>query len=287
MDMTTQPVMGGLESLERHDITTVVYNHLPSIDGGFLDAVDNVRPDVVLYLGNNDPRLMASNRTFQKMRKLAKTVLLAFDASDATWTPVLESYRNEECFSLTVNIDGNDNWPKGSRDYTALTPTDPRPYRDQTHLGERPVRFGFAGGYSSPSRAEIVNYLRAEAGLVVPKRDEVYGSYRAYARFMASCQFVLNVPFSGSDNAKQVKGRVIEAGMAGCVLLEMTGAATENWFDSALDYARYTSKEHILDLLAELQHFPGAADMLATNLYTQVRKNHAPEVFWAKLFGSL
>ncbi len=34
---------------------------------------------------------------------------------------------------------------------------------------------------------------------------------------------VLNIPFSGTEQAMQVKGRVIEAGLAGSVLLDIKG----------------------------------------------------------------
>lgn len=285
-DMTTEPVVGGLESLELHDVRQYVYDEGPlPVDGSFLDAADIVRPDAIILFGSNDPRFMASASTLQRLRKIAPLCLLAFDGSDASWIPVLrDTWR--DCFDMVVNIDGNDSWPKGPKDYTALTPTDHRPYQEQQPLLDRPVKFGFAGGYSSPSRRNIVEFLVERAGLVIPRRNEQYGSYAAYARFMCSCQIVLNVPMSGNEQM-QVKGRVLETGAAGGVLLEMAGSKSDRWFSRHQHYAEYKDREHALDVIQHLVASPMSMRIMAESLRLAVDTSYSPKVFWNKLFERL
>lgn len=288
-DMLTEPVISGLYSLNKHAIEVCRYDRIGvPVDQGMLDAVDLIRPDIVLYIGQNGGPYLASTDTFERIRKHCPTVFLLFDGVDTTWLNLVSEYRKRDVFTVTVNIDGNDGWEKGPKDFTALTPTDPRFYRDQKPLLERPIKFGFAGGYASPSRAEVVNYLIEHAGLVVPRRNEKYGSYQAYADFMMSCQIVLNVPFTGSDNSTQVKGRVIEAGLAGCVLLEHESSVTKRWFDMGRDYVPYNNQTHASDIANDLLK---AKDMtvkktmtwFSGNLHKSVAE-HSPTIFWNKVF---
>ena len=122
-DMTTEATMEGLASLHRHEIFTYSYdrNGIP-VDHGMLRIAEQIRPNVLLYIGQNNDPFLASESTFLKLKAICPTVLLCFDASDKTWTPILESYRDHDVFSLIVSIDGNDSWPQREIDFTALTP---------------------------------------------------------------------------------------------------------------------------------------------------------------------
>lgn len=281
-DITTEPVILSLTgcNLEIHRYDR---NGLP-VDRAILDRADQVKPDLILYTGQNNAPYMPQVETFLRLRQIAKTVLICHDGSDATWIPVLEEYHARDAFDLVVNIDGNTVWPQRPQDFTALTPIPPESYRNLSGLSDRPVDFAFAGGYSSQSRRDIVEHLLAHAGLVVPRRNEQYGSYAEYARFLRRCRIVLNVPWSGSDNAVQVKGRVLEAGMAGCCLLEHETSAARHWFNAGIDYAVYRDREDAVDVVEGLLAAPDHMQHLADKLHARVTTEHAPAKFWAEVF---
>lgn len=274
-----------ITSLAGHEVEIHRYSRASiPVDRDMLNRADQVRPKLICYIGSNDPALMAQTDTFLRLEKIAPTVMLCHDASDATWTPVLEEYKRCDAFSLVVAIDGNTAWPSRPQDYTALTPVPARHYRDLTAVGVRPVNFGFAGGYSSPSRRAIVEHLAESAGLVIPRRNEQYGSYGDYAHFLKRTKIVLNVPWSGSDNAAQVKGRVLEAGHAGCVLLEHAESAARHWFCAGGDYAIYESKEHAAEVVQRLLADPDEMERLAHALHTRVTHEHSATLFWQRVF---
>ena len=280
--MTTEvPII----SLVGHEVEIHRYTRASMpVDQGMLNVADQIRPKLIVYIGSNDPMLMASTDTFLRLKTIAPTVMLCHDASDRTWTSVLEEYKRVDAFSLVVAIDGNDTWPKRAQDFTALTPVPAQHYHDLQPLGDRPVRLGFAGGYASPSRRNIVEHLVESAGLVVPLRNERYGSYYRYADFMKRCRIVLNVPWSGSDNAVQVKGRVLEAGHAGCVLLEHIDSASQEWFQPGFDYVTYTDKENAVAQVEWLLESPDIMEEIAERFHQRVTTEHSAAVFWDKVF---
>lgn len=287
-DMTTEATIAGLQSLP-HTVTLVRMNDLPRpIDRTMLDVADAVRPELIVQIGDNNPPHLAAISTLQRLKGIAPTVLLSFDGVEQTWRALLEQYRDRAAYSLVCNIDGNHDWPcRPGVDITALTPVDPGFYLAPPPLDERPVAFGFAGGLGSQSRRDIVGPLLERAGLVIPKRNETYGSYRDYAHFLMSCQVVLNLPLCGSDNAMQVKGRVVEAGLAGCVLLEHNAAPTDAWFDMGRDYFTWNTVDDIIAHLAELRGDPALGQRVADRLRHKVLTQHGPTVFWTRIFERL
>lgn len=280
--MTTEPVIEGLTG---HDVEVYHYDrHGVPVDRGMLDAADQAKPDVILYIGQNSGPFRPARDTLAWLRQRALTVLLCFDGSDATWDGLLSDYAEHDTFDLVVNIDGNQNWPSRERDLTLLTPTASRFYDQPRALKDRSITFGFAGGYASESRRAIVEHCKAHAGLVIPPRNETYGTYFRYATFMQSCRVVLNVPLSGSDNAAQVKGRVLEAGWAGCCLLDHEASGAKNWFDPGTDYAVYRDAGDAVAQVKQLLAEPGLAQYLADSLAKRIRAEHSPDVFWSKVF---
>jgi hypothetical protein len=230
--MTSEAWVASLENIKGHEISTLIYDHFVPPDRALLDSVDAYRPDLVLYTGMADWERTPSPSTFRRIRKQAKIIHLSGDLSDPPYRPYLDRYAAEDCFDLNVNLDGNRSWERSPMDLTTISPTSPAHYRcrNERPLVERPVAFGFAGGFASPSRAAFIHRWQAECGLVIPPRDERYGSYQAYADFLLDCRLIPNVPFSGSDNSRQVKGRVVETGLARACLLDHVESAARDWF---------------------------------------------------------
>lgn len=281
--MNTQPVIESLDG-QGHDVHVFRFDRVtPPPDRAMLDIVDLKAPDLVLYIGSTGGPHLPSASTFWRIKQRCPIVAIAFDASDASWQPRLAEYHEYGCFSMIVNIDGNDNWPKTGLDFTTLTPINRHFYDNQRPLIERPIKFGFAGGYASPSRRTYIEYLQRHANLVVPQRNEQYGSYQSYADFMCKCRIMLNVPFSGSDNSNQVKGRVIEAGLAGNVLLEHVDSAAEAWFKPGVDYQTYETPADAAEQMKRLLDDPQEMKRLAANLQNRV-KHYMPKKFWAEIF---
>jgi hypothetical protein len=282
--MNTEPVV---DSLRGHRVQTHNYfiNGAPP-DRAIMDAASLSGAGTIVYIGCNGGPYMPSASTFTRLRKAGKkTVALIFDAADATWEEQLEAFRKHESFDLVVAIDGNDDWQKvTANDFTALTPISPHWFQPQKDWHERPIAFAFAGGYASPSRAAIVNGLIESAGLVVPRRNEQYGSYNEYSHYLTRCRTILNVPWSGFSESRQVKGRVIEAGLAGCLLLDHRDSATERWFTPDVDYQTYGTVEEARLVQGWYDARPQSAAIIAKSLQRRILDEHSPESFWARIF---
>lgn len=151
-------------------------------------------------------------------------------------------------------------------------------------LKDRLVPFGFCGGCASPSRWEIIGWLVDNAGLQIKPREELYGTYARYAAFMMETAITISVPFSGSDNSRQVKGRVLESGLARTLLLDHISSAAKNWFTPGVDYLEYESREHAASLVRELMNDWPRAQRIADSLHDRVKAEHSPAIFWDKVF---
>lgn len=286
--ITCEPWRASLESLRQHEISTCWYDRLPQpMDRGIMDAVDRTEPDVVLYTGMADWSKTPSSNTFRRIRSKCPIVHISGDLSDPPCHEFLYAYKDAECFTLTVNIDGNDDWPKWGKDYTALSPTAPQFYLKQKSIGIRDIDLGFAGSFSSPSRAEIINHLRNNAGMVIKPYNQAYGSYQEYASFLMRCKIVPNVPISGSDAVRQVKGRVLESGLAGCCLVDHVTSKASAWFEPYKDYFEYDTKESAAEVIKALLEAPELMQEVADNLQKKILRHHSPEQFWGRLFSRL
>lgn len=285
-NLTSVPWTEGLRTVEP-DTHVVYYDRLglPS-DRGVLDAADRLRPDLILFTGKaGGPGAIdvPEVSTLKRLRRYAPVVHVGGDFSDPPWWPFLEEYLCQKVFDFTVNFDGNDEWPKGPRDYTTLSPTAPQFFQGAKPLAERPIKFGFAGTYSSPSRRAIIEYLVEHAGLVVKPWD---GTYQDFANFLMNCQVVVNVPFSGSDAVRQVKGRVVEAGLAGCILLEHVEAPTKGWLLPGVHYLEYNTPERAAELGLGAPYLYGAG-FLGPQLHERISTAFSPTVFWNRLFDAV
>jgi hypothetical protein len=285
-DMTAEPWHRSLESLSEHQIVKVWFGNpiFGPADDRILRAVKEFNPDAVIYTGYPATNPLAPKpETFYNIG--ARKIFLAGDLSDPPWQEFLLPFRQAGAFDRYVNIDGNPAWETGPCDITLLSPIAPQYYNDPSPLIHRPYRIGFAGGYSSPSRAVFIDTLRRSGGLTLHTRDERYGSYGDYAMFLRKCKMVFNVPFSGSDGSKQVKGRVLETAMAGALLLEHEESPTSLYFTPGEDYITYANNPTSA-LVKALAVYPKAQE-IADSLRKKVVENHSPKKFWERVFDGL
>lgn len=283
-----------------------------SADGDMIRAAEQFKPDVQIYISAWEGMFVPSDETLTKLNGIAPLVHFCFDQSDPPWWEAdgthgnVIRYHKNDCFALQVGIDGGFEWP-GGRDFyhqeedqtwsnvpifkglTLLTPIDPRPFEGpEMEYGERPYGVAYAGNAGGPIRGFLVNRLQRELPGFVPRlRDDQPGSYGQFAQFLKMSRIVINVPFTGSGRAKHVKGRVLEAGLAGAALLEWRNPATRMWFTPRADYEEYGSIDECLDMARWLLGQSRRCRDMAESLSVRVRAEHSPQKFWTSVFAAV
>lgn len=117
----------GLKELDRCALIVVWYEAYRDIDSAVIDVVGQIRPDLVIYTGQNGP-LRVGTDTLCRIKQICPVVAMIHDGSDSSWAPLLHEYRERDACSCVVNIDGNPDWESGPNDITALTPASMRFY---------------------------------------------------------------------------------------------------------------------------------------------------------------
>lgn len=171
---------------------------------------------------------------------------------------------------------------------TTLTPVDPSYFQGPTiAFRDRPFRIGYAGNFGGWQRGAVIEFMKAKFnGIFAPyQRDDHPNSYANYCEYLRYCQCVINVPFSGSNAAKQVKGRIVEAGWAGAAVLEWKGAPTEQWFEAGVDFEGYAGLGDLEDSVHAILEDPDRmVEAMAASLAKRVRSEHTPEIIWNQVF---
>lgn len=250
-----------------------------------LEIVGTKKPDVVFYLSVAGGEFLQPIDTFLRVRREAGLIHICFDASCPDWHRLLEDYKTSDCFDLTVNLDGNPNWPKRDGiDLTLWAPIDPIPYAFSSSVSvpsflKRPVRLGFQGGCESSPRKPFFDELKDK--LTIQSRDSVTGTYQKYADFMQSCQMVINMGASGSGRSMQLKARCIETGLAHAMLLEEKGSPASLYFKKGIDYVEFSTPQDVVDILHEID--TASAYMFANSLSRTVRSTYTAKHFWDRV----
>lgn len=262
------------ENTDYGEISHVKYDHLRiRNDWQLLEAAQNFKPDVIFYIGANEGQGVPRADTLREARKIAPMINLCSDAADIPWHKTLEYYKKHECFDLQVSIDGAKQAPV---DYATLTPVDHSMFKK----AKKDIRCGFSGTVGRYNkRSEIVNSLEWFGGLTVRKRDKEKG-YTSHIRFMERCQLFLNISFTGTGMAHHIKGRVIETGLAGCVLLEHKDSPIQEWFSEGC-YISYTHPKEIKEIIEDIDD--KTIESVSAKLSAEVRTLYTPQ----KIYGGM
>ena len=286
-----------------HEFKTYVYTHpkgIPNalsgakLDADIYDVAKKESPDIIVYVGacqSNTPSI----ECFKRLRsEIAPTVHFCSDAEDEPWWPELVAYDKAGCFSVQVSLDGSATWPLRDTQLTELTPintahypTPPKPHKDRT------IAFGFAGNPGSISRLKDgrvtgrrpIIAAMIQFGLKHRPRDPeaIKDTYQQCADYISNVRIMPNVANTGSFEKLHVKGRVIEVGMAGGMLLETKGAPTHNFFTPGLDYMEWGSIDEARDIVTKMIERPDETQEMGFRLRWKVLANHAPEQFWGRI----
>lgn len=250
-----------------------------------LEKAKAVRPRVIFYIGAVRGTGIPETATFYALRRVAPLVLICSDAADKIWQDALLEYRKQDCFDLTVSIDGAGT---GFADHVTVTPVDPRFFADPAPA--RDIRCGFSGGWGSRHALDYDNHGAAyrgrvihvleKHGLLTARRREPTGPYQAHIDFVRRCQVLLNVSLAGDGVHHQVKGRVLEAGWAGCALLESAGSPAIDLYppDSLFVYENLEQALEILRTASDAEIATKAA-----RLASHTRTHYHP----ARIYGAI
>lgn len=288
-------------ALGGNEVKTYVYNHAgqgwPS--GHQLDQqiVTNAReysPDIIVYVGacaGNIP----SPDCFRTLRTtIAPTIHFCSDAADKPWWPRLEEYMKTKAFNVQVALDGAPEWPRADNHVTALTPLDPKRFPNpiKPHA-ERSIYFGFAGNPGNRNRKSSFDRMAA-FGLKHRIRKPCTGdtaksaaSYQEAADFMSDTRIMPNYAWTGSYERFHVKGRVVEAGWAGCLLLEHEDSPARNFFKPGEDFLTWKEPQDIRPLLERFKDNPIETEQFGARLRKKVEEHHCPQKFWGRIMERL
>jgi hypothetical protein len=124
-------------------------------------------------------------------------------------------------------------------------------------------------------------------GLVTHRPRDDLSSMDDYKKILLSCWCIWNNPETGGMTSKHVKARILEAALAGCIVLEEKGSPTAQWFDEGRDYLTYETADDVRNQMAFIRNNPVEARLIAERMATKVRRMHSPKVFWSKVEKAL
>lgn len=294
---------------QENTVDTYIYNHTLGQDnwasGGRLDneiyeKAKSLSPDMMVYVGACSGNI-PSPGIFAKIRNdVCPTVHFCSDAADEPWWGTLKNYDDAGSFSAQVALDGNKNWPLHEKEITALTPIDPAHYPDPIiPHADRKILFGFAGNPGSVSKLKdgrVVGRRPMVASMMqfglkirprtpgLAKIADAVATYKEAAAYMADTRIMPNFNQTGSFDRQHVKGRVVEAGWAGCLLLEPTGSPAKDWFEPGVDYMEYASMDEARGIHDMYRDKPEETQAFGMRLRKRVENEHGPKQFWNKIF---
>lgn len=251
--------------------------HQNTPEGNILAAVDKHDPQVIAYFGINGSCDCPLTPFLKQLRSKCRLVHVCFDAPCHEWWPLLEEYKTQEVFDLQISITGRDPFC----DWATLTPSDPACF--QGGCLQKDIDVGFAGSWTGEDTrwkilgplGDFVTKQRREA----PMKPTSY-----YADFLRRCRASINVAeVGGPIKAKHVKGRVVESGLAGCMLLEQAGSPTSEWFQTGIDYLEYEGPDDIRRIVSD-PGFRNQAAELGGRLREKMAAHH-PRLFWQRVIG--
>lgn len=274
-----------LQSCMPCELTWMHYADPNATENGLYAKVKETAPDLIVYIGSRwgpQPSIATLARITDKV---APMVHLCSDAADLPWHDLLRDYDRAGAFSLQVAIDGNPRWPGAEHGLTLLTPIAASHFPPSKPHAERRIHCSYAGnkGSEGGQRRRILTELMFENLLNVRVREEGPDSYDGYCRHLADSRMTLDVPLSGTEQAMQVKGRVIEAGLAGACLLELGGSPIITWFRPSIDYLEYATIEDAKAIIRRMARDPAATQAIGESLRARVLEEHSPRIFWGRI----
>lgn len=271
-----------------HVLAPIVYDEMPT-HNALPKMVADTGPDVVLYIGalaEHHGKPVPTVAVLGEIGKRFPMVHLCCDGAEPVWWQRLAEYYDQGHFALQVNIDGVRTGPIGERGLTMLCPLDPDTFTINRPWTRRYVPIGFGGNEHQGARKAMLGELVKRRIVIRRERDEEAGP-DGYVDFMASCRCIWNHPMTGGGTSMHVKARILEAALAGCLVLEARGSPAEFWFTPDKDYLSYSTVDDVARLVDHVQNSPKEAHGMAMRLRDKIVADHTPAIFWSHVFDRL
>lgn len=262
--------------------THVVQYDVPGVD--IVRVLEQHRPDVAIYVGAirqfHNPHV-PDTETLCRANRVAPMILFCCDAADTPWWPLLEEFHHVGAFRLMVSIDGCHDSPMSRLGVVDLTPIDETLFAE-TAWEDRIHACGFAGGWGH--RTPELTYLTGQGCLTVME-DHGKVRYPQVCAFYTLCKTAWNDARTGTGHKRHVKGRFVEAAMAGALVIEPHDSPAMDWFKPNEDYLVWHSVE---EAAAHIRALPTQSDRyaeMAKRLKMLVRTHCGARAFWGRTFA--
>lgn len=274
-----------------HHTEVIQYDVGPTSGNNHVNMMQQVRgrePDVVVYIGaikEIHHSWVPTTDELCQINRLVPMVHICSDAADPPWHASLEEYHAAGAFALQVAIDGSRDSPLGRFGMVALTPVHHDWFPDNPGFANRPVHCGFAGGVGI--RSDILHVIH-EHGLLEHFGNGGHGApYEHLCQFYTTCRTVVNDARTGSTSRRHMKGRFVEAGMGGAVVLEPADSPAREWFAEGEDFLTYHNPWEAVELIkrgdSELERY----ERIGARMRARMIAEHSAPVFWAKVLGRM
>lgn len=276
-----------LRKLGWGEVETQFYDTPGVTDSGRYEAIQAYAPDFIVYIGSRWGIQPAIATLCKINYSVAPMIHLCSDAADMPWHDLLREYHTKGAFTVQVAIDGTTNWPTSGANLTLLTPVDPAyfPAWLADHEERRQV-CGWAGNGGSGGaslRSNLLAYLLEQRLIGLRIRSNLPFTYESYCEYLTGCRIALNIAHSGTEAVMHVKGRVIEAALAGALLLENKGAPTSDWFEPGVDYLEYSDHADCARIIRLMSDKPYVTWPMALSMRKKVLARHSPLAFWTTI----
>jgi hypothetical protein len=259
----------------------VVQYDKPNLD--MVHIAQSFRPDIIVWIGahrgsHHIPGVRPVPDTAELVRvgRVAPMVHLCPDSGDTPWWPEIEDFHRAGAFRLQVGIDGCHDSPIASFGMVALTPIDPAFFPD-VPWEHKIYRCGFSGG--GGFREQMLNGLQ-QRGFLTRFQDS---SYKDMCISYTQCKLILNDARTGTGTKRHVKGRFVEAALAGAVPIEPHDAPTHNWFKPGEEYLVWANEGEIEAHIGRVPELDEQYRAMAANLRKRMIEEHSAPVFWGKV----
>lgn len=233
--------------------TLFIYPFEPDFETRCLEAAQAHQPDLIIMFAFGEGPYCPDPQKIKLIKEKFPIVYIATDGACSGLWPTIRRFKQAQCFSAIVNIDGCFNVPPdiaAAIDLVTLSPLDQARYSYRRHIRDRSIALGFMGGEGARGtiRRDICDELIGMGILTRGQRNETWGSNPDYTNFMLDCRAVLNFPQTGLGKV-HVKARALEAGLAGALLLEQAGSPLKHYATPGEDYFEWSSIEDIIKYL--------------------------------------
>lgn len=261
------------------EVYSFIYDRMLSF-GNLPGMINQLNPDWVLYIGAIPECHGLPVPSIQDLKAIPyKKVHLCCDGSDDAWWRLLEDYYKHTVFDLQINIDGMATGPLARHGLTTIAPIDSSLFDEPYPWSERGRFAGFPGLMMGGERGETLRTL-VNRNLVDHRQRDDQNNSADYINWLKDCKVIWNHPETGGMKSQHVKARVIEAALAGCLVLEKEGSPLSQWFDPGVDYMAWYDVDNVAGCLNYIRNHQREAEVMAEKMRIKLLTKYSVDKFW-------